>query len=186
MQWTSSFGNTGSWWTRGGSPVAFVSTPLIFFLWNLWKWTGKISYNSLRTKITCFFLGGWPFTTSFAIIYHPEWHQRRNRNQAKVLMVRNCTSVWDAIRSTSGACLPCLSGRMRRDGNETPALVKDRLTLAREGSLVGRPVSTLSIARRKASNGKQPWHWARLFSLLQMRLSGSRTTPFELYLENIG
>ena len=30
---------------------------------------------------------------------------------SKVLMVRNWTSVWDAIRSTPGASLPCLGGR---------------------------------------------------------------------------
>ena len=34
---------------------------------------------------------------------------------SKVLMVRNWTSVWDAIRSTPGASLPHLSGRTGRD-----------------------------------------------------------------------
>ena len=33
----------------------------------------------------------------------------------KVLMVRNWTSVWDAIRSTLGASLSCLGGRTRKD-----------------------------------------------------------------------
>ena len=33
----------------------------------------------------------------------------------KVLMVKNWTSVWDAIRSTPGASPPHLSGRTRRD-----------------------------------------------------------------------
>ena len=41
-----------------------------------------------------------------------------------------------------GASPPRLGGRMGRDGNETPASVRDRLTPAREGSLGGRPVST--------------------------------------------
>ena len=68
-----------------------------------------------------------------ATLLHARWHQRKKKkNQAKVLMVRNFTSVWGAIRSTSGACLPCLGGRMMRDGNRTPALVKDRLTLAKK------------------------------------------------------
>ena len=34
---------------------------------------------------------------------------------SKVLMVRNWTSVWDAIRSTPGASPPHLSGRTGRD-----------------------------------------------------------------------
>ena len=46
---------------------------------------------------------------------HPRWHQRKRGNQAKVLMVRNWTSVCDAIRSTPGASPPHLSGRTRRD-----------------------------------------------------------------------
>ena len=35
--------------------------------------------------------------------------------RGKVLMVRNWTSVWDAIRSTPGASPPHLSGRTGRD-----------------------------------------------------------------------
>ena len=34
---------------------------------------------------------------------------------SNVLMVRNGTLVWDAIRSTSGASPPCLSGRTGKD-----------------------------------------------------------------------
>ena len=34
---------------------------------------------------------------------------------SKVLMVRNWTSLWDAIRSTPGASPPCLGGRDGRD-----------------------------------------------------------------------
>ena len=34
---------------------------------------------------------------------------------SKVLMVRNWTLVWDAIRSTPGASLPHLGGRTARD-----------------------------------------------------------------------
>ena len=34
---------------------------------------------------------------------------------SKVLMVRNWTSVCDAIRSTLGASLSCLGGRTRKD-----------------------------------------------------------------------
>ena len=73
----------------------------------------------------------------------PQWrHQRKRGNQAKVLMVRNWTSIWDAIRSTPGASPPRLGGRKGRDDSETPASARDRLTPAREGSLGGRPVST--------------------------------------------
>ena len=71
---------------------------------------------------------------------HPRWHQRKRGNQAKVLMVRNWTSVWDAIRSTPGAPLPILGGRSRRDGGRTPASVRDGLTPAREGSFGRMPV----------------------------------------------
>ena len=59
---------------------------------------------------------------------------------SKVLMVRNWTSVWDAIRSTPGAPLPLLGGRSRRDGGRTPASVRDGLTPAREGSFGRMPV----------------------------------------------
>ena len=44
--------------------------------------------------------------------------------------------------STPGASPPHLGGRIRRDNSETSVSVTDRLTLAREGSLGGRPVST--------------------------------------------
>ena len=57
----------------------------------------------------------------------PRWHQRKRGNEAKVLMVRNCTSTWDAIRSTPGASPPHLSGRTGRGESETPASVRDRL-----------------------------------------------------------
>ena len=35
--------------------------------------------------------------------------------ESKVLMIRNWTSVWDAIRSTPGASPPHLGGRTGRD-----------------------------------------------------------------------
>ena len=35
--------------------------------------------------------------------------------RGKVLMVRNWTSFWDAIRSTPGESPPLLGGRTRRD-----------------------------------------------------------------------
>ena len=46
----------------------------------------------------------------------PWWHQRKRGNQDKVLMVRNWTSIWDAIRSTPGASPPHSGGGTRRDG----------------------------------------------------------------------
>ena len=54
----------------------------------------------------------------------PWWHQRKRGNQAKVLMVRNWTSIWDAIRSTPGASPPLLGGRTGMDDSGTPALVR--------------------------------------------------------------
>ena len=51
-----------------------------------------------------------------ATLLYSRWHQRRNRNQTKVLMGRNWTSLWDAIGSTTGASPPCLVGRTGRDG----------------------------------------------------------------------
>ena len=50
-----------------------------------------------------------------ATLLYSGWHQRRSRNQTKVLMVRNWTSIWGAIASTLGASPPCL-GRTGRDG----------------------------------------------------------------------
>ena len=64
-------------------------------------------------------------------LLHPEWHQRKRENQSKVLVVKNWTSIWDAIRSTPGASPPCLNDRTRRD--KMPALVRDRLSSTREG-----------------------------------------------------
>ena len=82
-----------------------------------------------------------------ATLFYPGWHQKKRGNQGKVLMVRNWTSLWDAVRSAPGASPPLLSGRTRRDDSETPVSVRDRLTLAREGSLGGRPVSTPIYSR---------------------------------------
>ena len=48
-----------------------------------------------------------------ATLLHPRWHQRRSKNQTKVFRVRNWTSVWDAIRSTSGASPSHLGGGTR-------------------------------------------------------------------------
>ena len=76
-----------------------------------------------------------------ATLLHPGWHQRKSRNQEKVLMVSNWTSIWDAIRSTPGSSLSRLTDRMEKASDETPVLVRDRLTPAREGSLGGRPIS---------------------------------------------
>ena len=54
--------------------------------------------------------------------------------RGKVLMVRNWTSVWDAIRSTPGSSLPHLSGRTRK-GEYGICIVRDRLSPTREGKL---------------------------------------------------
>ena len=50
-----------------------------------------------------------------ATLLYPRWPQRRSRNQAKVSMVRNWTSIWDAVRSTPGASPPYLGGRIGKD-----------------------------------------------------------------------
>ena len=57
-------------------------------------------------------------------------------------MVRNWTSIWDTIKSIPDGSPPHLGGRIGRDDDGTAALVRDRLALAREGYLGGRPVST--------------------------------------------
>ena len=68
-----------------------------------------------------------------ATLLHARWHQRRKKtkkNQAKVLMVRNWTSILDAIRSTPVHLHPTLvvePGRMRKE----PVSVRDRLNLTR-------------------------------------------------------
>ena len=64
----------------------------------------------------------------------PWWHQRKRGNQAKVLMVRNWTSIWDAIRSTPGASPPHLGGRARRDEYGT-CIAKGQTSLTREGKI---------------------------------------------------
>ena len=68
----------------------------------------------------------------------PPWLvQRKSGNQAKVLMVRNWKSIWDAIRSTPGASPPHFGGRMRRA----------------EGVCIGKG-QTKCNQGRKASGGK--------------------------------
>ena len=98
-------------------------------------------------------------------------------NQAKVLMVRNWTSIWDAIRSIPAASPPHLRGRTRRDSNEKPAFIRDRLTPASKEAWVEH----LSLHPHLEQRGmppveKKPWNWASLFSLLQMGASSSRIT----------
>ena len=50
-------------------------------------------------------------------------------------MLRNGTSVGDAIRSAPDASPPHADGRMRRGGSGMPVSVRGRLTPAREGGL---------------------------------------------------
>ena len=45
---------------------------------------------------------GWE-TIQEATLHHPGWHQSKRGDQAEVLMVRNWTSVCEAIRSPPGA-----------------------------------------------------------------------------------
>ena len=94
-----------------------------------------------HTEEGCFPLAVLAWETFWKVtLLHPWWHQRKRGNEAKVLMVRDWTSVWDASRSTPGAPLPLFGGRTRRDGSRPPALVREGLNLAREGSLGGMPV----------------------------------------------
>ena len=94
-----------------------------------------------HTEEGCFPLAVLAWETLWKVtLLHPRWHQRKRGNQAKVLMVRNWTSGWDAIRSTPGALLPLLGSRTRRDGSRPPASVREGLNLAREGSLGGMPI----------------------------------------------
>ena len=74
--------------------------------------------------------------TFWATLLHPGWHQRRRENQTKVLMVRNWTSVCDAIRSTPGASPPHLSGRTRRDEDST-CVSKGQTKSDQEGKAFG-------------------------------------------------
>ena len=108
----------------------------------------------------------------------PPWMALEKKgNQAKVLMVRNWTSIWDAIRSIPAASPPHLRGRTRRDSNEKPAFIRDRLTPASKEAWVEH----LSLHPHLEQRGmppveKKPWNWASLFSLLQMGASSSRIT----------
>ena len=68
----------------------------------------------------------------------PRWHKRKRGNQAKVLMVRNWTSIWNAIRSAPGASPPHLM--VGRGG----IIVDTASVRVGGGGLGGRPVSTPS------------------------------------------
>ena len=55
--------------------MAFVSVPWILFLWNLWKWTGRVGPSSSRTKITLFLLANLPqplLLSHMLAWWHPE------------------------------------------------------------------------------------------------------------------
>ena len=79
-----------------------------------------------------------------ATLLHARWHQRRKKtkkNQAKVLMVRNWTSILDAIRSTPVHLHPTLTvepGGARKE----PVLVRDKLNLTGKESFRVKSVST--------------------------------------------
>ena len=66
--------------------------------------------------------------TFWKALLYLRWPQRRSRNQAKVLMARNWTSIWDAIRSTPGTSPPLLGGRTGMDDSGDARAGKDRLT----------------------------------------------------------
>ena len=68
----------------------------------------------------------WEAFWKFALI--PPWMASE---ASKVLMVRNCSSVWDAIRSTPGTSPPHLCGRTGRD--EYGACVSKRQTKSDQG-----------------------------------------------------
>ena len=77
-----------------------------------------------------------------ATLLHARWHQRKKKkNQAKVLMVRNWTSILDAIRSTPVHLHPTLvvePGGTRKE----PVSVRDRLNLTGKESFRVQSVST--------------------------------------------
>ena len=75
---------------------------------------------------------------------------------SKVLMMRNWTSVWDAIRSALGASPPHLGGRTARD--EYGAYVSKGQTKSDQGrkALVGSLSTPPSTEGKDASGGKKP------------------------------
>ena len=78
-------------------------------------------------------------TFTFTLLL-PGGTRERKKNQAKVLMVRNWTSVLDAIRSTPVCLHPTLvvePGGMRKE----PVSVRDRLNLTRKESFSVKSVS---------------------------------------------
>ena len=76
-----------------------------------------------------------------AALLNARWHQRKKKSQAKVLMVRNWTSILDAIRSTPVHLHPTLvvePGGMRKE----PVSVRRRLNLTGKESFSVKSVST--------------------------------------------
>ena len=83
-----------------------------------------------------------------------------------------------------GASPPRLGGRTRRDDYGTCVgkgqTKSDKERKASLESLSPPP----SKAGRDASDGKKPWLWMLLFSLLQMGGSSSKTTPLKRIKKN--
>ena len=68
-----------------------------------------------------------------------------------------------------------------------PALIKDRLSLTREGKLQWKVYLHPHLEQRGIPPvEKKPQLWMPLFSLLQMGTSSSRTTSFKMYFEKLG
>ena len=137
----------------------------------------------IRWMLPLVFLAWETFWESYSA--PPQGASEEQGKSNNALVVRNQKSIWDAIRSTLGAPPPCLGGRTQRDDSETPVSVKDRLTPAREGSLVEDLSPSPSRAERDTSGRKKPWHWVPLFSLLQMGANSSRTTPLNCIMEKL-
>ena len=65
------------------------------------------------------------------------------------------------------------------------ASVRNRLSLTRKGKLQWKVFAHPSRAGRDASDGKKPWPWMLLFSLLEMGANSSRTTPLKCNLKTL-
>ena len=85
-------------------------------------WSGILCTGTKKTDVSPGSLRREAFQK--ATLLHSRWHQKRSRNQANGLTVRNWTSIWGATRSTRGASPLCLGGRTGKNSRGIPASVR--------------------------------------------------------------
>ena len=142
-------------------------------------WSGIYSGSCIGTQVTRMFppaVLAWEAFRKVTLI--APWVASE---ASKVLMVRNWTSVRDAIRSTLSASPPRLGGRTGRD--EYVACISKGQTKSNQEKKLWCQVCLHPHLEQGETPPVERWHWS-LFSLLQMGANNSSLTPLNCILKN--